>query len=344
MWKIIKLDTEITNRCNAACPQCPRTGTNNGVSDVIHSSGMRDVDPAIFDHILSSKYGFAIDKITYCGNYGDPIMHPKAMDIFQTVASYGVKYQRLDTNGGARGTDWWKELGSIPGMSCNFAIDGLEDTNHLYRVKTNWNKIMENVEAFMSTGGQADWIFIVFEHNEHQVEEAKALAEKMGFNSFKIKLSTRKFDPKKPRNPNVNEYKRKKNSETVKADLKFAKKDKYQADLVKDGLKEFPVSCMAEDTKQLFLTSDSRILPCCHVQPTVWERKFIPESHKKEPEFAFFIERQKLKTDLDNFSFDEIVESYVEVYPHFKQAWSDRSLTTCNRKCGSNFKNVVQSV
>lgn len=343
MWNINLLDTEITNRCNAACPQCPRTGTNNGVSDVMHSSGLRDVNPEIFDHILTSKYGLAIDKVTYCGNYGDPIMHPNAMDIFQIVSSYGVKYQRLDTNAGARSVDWWKELGSIPGMSCNFAIDGLEDTNHLYRVKTNFNKIMENVESFISAGGEADWVFIVFEHNEHQIEEAKALSEKMGFSTFSVKLSTRNFNPKKPRNPKIRDYKRKKTSETVKADIKFAKENKFQASLVKDGLKEFPVSCMAEGKKQLFLTCDSTILPCCHVQPTVWERKFIPDKHVKEPEFPFFIERQKLKTNLNNYSFDEIVESYIEVYPHFKQAWSDRQLTTCNRKCGSNFKNEVRS-
>ena len=38
MYEIIKLDTEITNRCNAACPQCPRTGTYKGVSEVISTS------------------------------------------------------------------------------------------------------------------------------------------------------------------------------------------------------------------------------------------------------------------------------------------------------------------
>ena len=54
-----------------------------------------------------------------------------------------------------------------------FAIDGLEDTNHLYRVNTNFNKIMENAKAFINAGGIARWDFIAFAHNEHQIEEAK---------------------------------------------------------------------------------------------------------------------------------------------------------------------------
>ena len=36
---------------------------------------------------------------------------------------------------------------------------------------------MENVNAFISAGGTAYWKFLIFKHNEHQVEEAKKLSE-----------------------------------------------------------------------------------------------------------------------------------------------------------------------
>ena len=40
-----RIDSEITNRCNAACPLCPRTGTYGaGVSEVVHKTGYRDVE------------------------------------------------------------------------------------------------------------------------------------------------------------------------------------------------------------------------------------------------------------------------------------------------------------
>lgn len=344
MYEIIKLDTEITNRCNAACPQCPRTGTFKGMSEVISTSGMKDVRPEVFDHILSSDAGKSIRKVTYCGNYGDPIMHPKAMDIFKKVQSYGVKYQNIDTNGGVRPPEWWAELAKIPGFHVTFAIDGLEDTNHLYRVNVKWDRLMENVKAYIDAGGEATWVMIVFDHNDHQVEEAKALSQKLGFKKFQWKASTRKFRAEAPTKPGVNEYKRKKNEEVKVADIGFSENKKWQASLVSEGLKEWPVSCMAERTQQLFLTSDERIIQCCHVQPTMWERKYIPHSHKKEPEFADFVEDQGLKTELSQYTFDEIVESYSEVWPFFEDAWAKRKLKTCNRKCGSNFKNEVRSL
>lgn len=345
MWKIRTLDTEITNRCNAACPQCPRTGTyENGVSKIIATSGLYDVDPEVFDEILTSFAGRNIENITYCGNYGDPIMHPQAMEIFQKVAAYGVKRQRLDTNAGTRSVEWWSELGAIPGMECNFALDGLEDTNHLYRVKTNWSRIMENVEAFIKAGGDAHWVYIVFEHNEHQVEEAKALSEKMGFKSFKVKMSTRKFNPKTPMKPNVNEYKKKKDKESTRADINWTKRKDLQSDMLKEGFKEFPIEPLCQNKGQMFLSSDAQIMPCCHVQPTLWERKFLPETHKKEPEFADFMENNKVKLDVMKYGFDEIIESFTDVYPHLATAWDARTLGTCNRKCGSNFKNTVKKL
>ena len=46
-----------------------------------------------------------------------------------------------------------------------FAIDGLEDTNHIYRRNTDWVKIVQNATAYIAAGGRAEWDFIVFAHN-----------------------------------------------------------------------------------------------------------------------------------------------------------------------------------
>ena len=49
---------------------------------------------------------------------------------------------------------------------------------------------MENAEAYLKAGGIARWDFIVFKHNEHQVEQAEALAKKMGFKQFRIRKTS----------------------------------------------------------------------------------------------------------------------------------------------------------
>ena len=59
-----------------------------------------------------------------------------------------------------------------------FGIDGLEDTNHLYRQGVKWNNLMDRVQTFISEGGKANWQFIPFEHNKHQIHDAKKLSEK----------------------------------------------------------------------------------------------------------------------------------------------------------------------
>ena len=52
-------------------------------------------------------------------------------------------------------------------VKVTFGIDGLQDTNHLYRISTNFDKIIKNAKAFIDAGGFAKWHMLVFEHNEH---------------------------------------------------------------------------------------------------------------------------------------------------------------------------------
>lgn len=48
---------------------------------------------------------------------------------------------------------------------------------------------MANAQAFIDAGGYADWDYLIFKHNEHQIDEAIALSKKMGFGNFYPKKS-----------------------------------------------------------------------------------------------------------------------------------------------------------
>lgn len=39
---------------------------------------------------------------------------------------------------------------------------------------TKWQIILKNMRGFFAAGGSAEWDFIVFRHNEHQVDAARA--------------------------------------------------------------------------------------------------------------------------------------------------------------------------
>ena len=65
-------------------------------------------------------------------------------------------------------------MGETPKANKNammlFSTDGLEDTNEIYRKKVKWDKLMENVEAYIGAGGMATWKWLTFKHNEHAAE------------------------------------------------------------------------------------------------------------------------------------------------------------------------------
>lgn len=182
------LQVELTSACNAACPQCARTGNSLlPIAETNYEDFIQWFEP---------EFAKQLSKVLYCGNYGDPAMEndlPKILEYF--VSCNSNTRNSVNTNGSLRSKDWWKDIGNILNKSVTsnvtFCIDGLEDTNHLYRINTDWNKIIENAEAYISTGATATWVFIVFEHNEHQIDEARELSQKLGFKQFAIKGSHR---------------------------------------------------------------------------------------------------------------------------------------------------------
>jgi len=180
---------EMSDYCNAACPMCNRYDWDinlvKGVTNKHHTT-LDFVKQRIGEEIISKL------KVWVCqGTYGDASMNPETVDIFKYLKQVNPNINiRMYTNGGARNTDFWKFLGQL-GVVVIFGIDGLEDTNHLYRRNVKWTKLMDNVNAFISNGGRAFWELLVFKHNQHQIEQAKKLSKELGFESFKDTFSER---------------------------------------------------------------------------------------------------------------------------------------------------------
>jgi sulfatase maturation enzyme AslB (radical SAM superfamily) len=102
----------------------------------------------------------------------------------------------MNTNGALKSAVWWQELANIfnqPQDYVVFSIDGLEDTNHIYRKNVVWSKLIENAQAFIKAGGSAHWDMLVYQHNQHQVDLCEQLARDMGFSWFRAKVSKRPY-------------------------------------------------------------------------------------------------------------------------------------------------------
>ena len=180
---------EMTDYCNAACPMCNRFDWDlklvKGITNSHHTT-LEFVKQKIGIEILSK-----LKEWTCQGTYGDASMNPETVQIFTYLREVNLKLNiSMYTNGGARNKDFWQAMAELD-IIITFGIDGLENTNHLYRRNVKWDSLMENVKTFIANGGHAKWDLLVFKHNQHQIEEAKALSKELGFKSFDHTFSER---------------------------------------------------------------------------------------------------------------------------------------------------------
>lgn len=205
-WKTLplgQLHIELSSHCNAACPICQRFYNNTDLvrPDLkLNSISFEDFKKWFPEDIIKG-----LERIAFCGTMGDPIMAKDCYEIFKYVHELNPNcLQRVHTNGGTRSAEFWAKMGKLFShhkMQLIWSVDGLEDTNHLYRRNVDWNILMRNIKSFIGAGGKAYWEWLIFGHNEHQIPEAKKLAKELGFVDF---LPKRAFGFDNPHHKSIN--------------------------------------------------------------------------------------------------------------------------------------------
>lgn len=189
--ELTQLHIELTNNCNAACPMCARFHVNSPLirPDLVLEQITIDKFRQYFPVEVLKK----MEIILFCGVHGDPGMARDLYEICEYIAqSNPLTAVRINTNGGMRNPEFWSKMGALFKKQrqdhwrweITWSIDGLADTNHLYRRNVEWDKVIPNAQAFIDAGGFANWDYLIFKHNEHQIDEAKELSKKMGFAQF----------------------------------------------------------------------------------------------------------------------------------------------------------------
>jgi len=171
----------ITSFCQAKCASCERT-INEGNFKPTHYPIEK------FEKTLKNLSSLKIYRITLCGEWGDPMMHPEIEDIIRLCTEQGYRVE-LMTNGGLRTPKFYERLAKEhPRLELFFCIDGLDhDTNWKYREGVDWQKAWNNMHSWFANGGGGQWEMLLFTWNHHQLEDARkhALKNKIDIN-FKI--------------------------------------------------------------------------------------------------------------------------------------------------------------
>ena len=350
-----KFHVELTDKCNARCPQCSRNCKIDGVLQ----SRPDLVDTEITFEDWKNIYGnfkYPVNNISFCGNFGDPVFVKDFYEIIEyscdniLVETKSRSHIYIHTNGGFKSKKWWYNFGKMLSSKPHyhlvvFSLDGLEDTHHLYRVNTKYERVLENAREFIRAGGNAEWSFIRFGHNEHQEEEARRRAKEYGFKAF-IPIDTQRFWTRE-----YFDYKfRDKDyritpatSELAKAKKKASRKyseDPEQARKNSIG----NIECSVEKKNELFLDCEGNIHPCCWIGSFEYRRKhfrgFVPDPHEPElhPMFHMRDVRNAITDDLNKIIEDDffkyILPMSFEVSP----------CGICTRQCGKKEKVITTKV
>ena len=193
MFNTHNFQIDITSHCNARCAFCVRQ--IDGTTDVRTDLPLHNFDFEVWKRFCSEDTnGMIINEVTLNGNWGDPMMHPDLVEMIEVLARYHPEAQLMvHTNGSMRTIKFWEDFAVACRKFRNhvvmFAIDGMEDTHSIYRVRTKWDKIIENMKAFCSKDGRARGIMTIFKHNKHQIEQVKQVCKDAGAIEFETRHS-----------------------------------------------------------------------------------------------------------------------------------------------------------
>lgn len=260
------VEVELSSFCNASCPLCSRNWYGYNPKDP--GFAVKHLTLAEFQKIFSKEFLQQINQMIFQGNFGDFAMNPETPDILDYIVSSapGVSITGF-TNGGVQSTSWWKKLTK---MKIVFALDGATAEIHrLYRKDTNFDKVINNAKAFRQAGGHAVWRMIEFDHNRHQVEQCKKMAQDLGFEFAAIpntKTSGPVFDQKKVFLYNIGNWQGSKNIDHLMS------QDILMEDI--DHAPPGPVKfdCASVKTNGIYIDSTGSVFPCCFMahSPDTW--------------------------------------------------------------------------
>lgn len=333
---------EVTERCQAGCPMCGRFEPSGDINKNLVEATM---SLATFNKIFPVEFISQLHNFYMCGNYGDPIIAPDTLAMFERLRDCNFKMRLgMYTNGGGRSASWWTDLAALfePATKSRvvFAIDGLEDTNHIYRRNVSWKKVMSSAKSFIKAGGKAEWHFLVFKHNEHQIEEARKLSIDMGFHKFILKKSSRFWSP----SGNSRDFELREHALQVPDNKSYVNDKINFLSLVKEiygsydsYLDQAEVKCLVKDEKSLYVSARGEVYPCCWLGSEPYNHARV----KKEDSSQMRIIKDFDKIDANKRSIKEILDD--NIFSEIEKSWGlssvkEGKLLTCAKTCStSNF-------
>ena len=322
---IQQVHLEISTRCNAACPDCPRNF--RGV-DVLDTYPVCDMKLAQAKKIFPVDFIKQLKKLLINGNHGDFVTASDGLDIVEYFieSNPGIQIE-ISTNGSAR-PNIWEKLGELKQVKIDFRIDGLADTHYLYRQNTDWQFIIDNATKFISAGGRATWAMIVFEHNKHQVDACRELSKQLGFSSFWMVDDGRNsfpvFTPDKRLSHVIGNYQGKTDFDELWKDSHTYLVDPGGA--VRNEKNNRTINCYSNNNREIYVSANGEVYPCC------WLGFYPLNSTRRSSNEQL----QPLITN--NNALEHSIADSIKWFNKIEETWHlsvpEGKIFACNEQCG----------
>ena len=326
------IEIENSTICNARCPQCLREELGPDGYEQTY------LPVEFFENNIPQHVYDQLEKIHFGGTLGDPCSAPNFLEVIDVVKKKNPNTKiTVSTNGGMKTAEWWTALANklSPNDRILFAIDGLEDTNHIYRVNVSWNNLIKNVRAFIDAGGNAGWQFIVFKHNQHQKDEARLIAKELGFKEFVLKKSHR-FPMSEVKgikivgSDNIT-IEPSTDPEFISVPILMPKPATWREETA-----HLKINCDAQQEQSAYIDVQGRLYPCCYIASAVHQYDTPMGRSVNQGWTSLWTEYGDSKINLNHHSWNEVIDGMF--FKEVKRKWDDDRIVVCTFFCGANAK------
>jgi len=279
--EISHVEFELNTICNSFCPICIRYTTQSVVNP---ETGERDdqlflnpnarlnevldfshIEKIFSDPLISNRV-----RVDMIGTAGEPVAHPRFLDIVNKILELRPNASfNIHTNGGVRNEKFFTALGNIMKISGHsrvcFSLDGLEDTNGIYRIGVDFNKAIRNLKAYIATGARATWQMVIFDWNKHQLDDVKNYAIELGCDEFETRENVDDVGIEMAMAAAKNKINKNKYAEVRSLDTAQKPFEIQPFDRIED-------QCFSKGN--IFISSDGRLYPCCMFPATSFDKVF----------------------------------------------------------------------
>lgn len=176
---------EPTTVCNLHCPLCV-TGSGQ------LARGPTFMEFELYSRLVSEVRGH-VSRFTLHGQ-GEPFLHPRFPDMVRLASEFGID-THVSTNGHFLDTAMCSGIIDAGLTSLSVSIDGAtSDTYGVYRIGGDFQRVRVGVERLLtmrrSLGASLPRVqlqFLVFRHNEHEIDEIRRLATRLGVDTLRLK-------------------------------------------------------------------------------------------------------------------------------------------------------------